>query len=46
MFAKITEKNESKILRKDVSCECVCKFDGRKWNSNQEWNNDKRRYES
>ena len=46
MFAKITEKNESKILRKDVSCECVCKFDGRKWNSNQEWNNDKRWYES
>ena len=46
MFAKITDQNESKILRKDISCECKCKFDGRKWNSNQEWNNDKRWYES
>ena len=30
MFAKITEKNKSKILRKDISCECKCTFDGRK----------------
>ena len=36
----ITEKNESKILTKDVSCECKCKFDERKCNSNQKWNND------
>ena len=31
----ITGKNESK------SCGCKCKFDGRKYNSNQKWNNDK-----
>ena len=37
----ITGKNESKILTKDISCECKCKFDGRKCNSNQWWNNDK-----
>ena len=40
----ITEKNESKILTKDI-CECKCKFDGRKCNSNQKWNNDKCRCE-
>ena len=32
-------KNESKILTKDISCEC--KFDERKCKSNQNWNNDK-----
>ena len=37
----ITGKNESKILTKDISCKCKCKFDGRKCNSNQWWNNDK-----
>ena len=37
----ITGINESKILTKDVSCECKCKFDGRKCNLNQKWNNDK-----
>ena len=31
----ITEKIESKILTKDTSCECKCKFDGRKCYSNQ-----------
>ena len=30
-----------KILIKHISCECKCKFDGRKCNSNQWWNNDK-----
>ena len=35
-----TGTNESKILTKDVSCECKCKFDGRKCNSDQKWNND------
>ena len=44
-FAKITGKNESKIFKKDISCECKCKFDGRGCNSNQKWNNNKRRYE-
>ena len=38
----ITEINESKILTKHVSCECKCKFDGRKCNSDQKvdyvWN--------
>ena len=31
----------SKILTKHISCEYICKFDGRKCNSNQKWNNDK-----
>ena len=33
--------NESETLTKHISCECKCKFDGRKCNSNQDWNNDK-----
>ena len=33
--------NESKALTKHISCECKCKFDGPKWNSNQWWNNGK-----
>ena len=37
----ITGKNESKILTNNTSCECKCKFDGRKCNSNQKRNNDK-----
>ena len=41
----MTGKNESKILKKNLSCECNCKFDGRKCNSNQGWNNDKCRCE-
>ena len=36
----ITEINESKTLTKHISCECKCKFDGRKCNSDQKWNND------
>ena len=31
----ITWINESKKLTKHISCECKCKFDGRKCNSNQ-----------
>ena len=38
MFIKI---NEQKTLRKRISCECKYKFDGRKCNWNQKWNNDK-----
>ena len=34
-------KNESKFLTKDISCKCKYKFDGRKCNSNQMWNNNK-----
>ena len=41
VFNVITGKNESKMLRKDISCECKCMFDGRKCNSNQKWNIDK-----
>ena len=32
-------------LTKHVSCKWKCKFDARKWNSNQKWNNDKCGYE-
>ena len=45
VFNKIIGKTESKILTKDISRECKCKFDGRKCNSNQKWNNDKCRCE-
>ena len=34
MFNLITGKNESKTLRKHISCKCKCQFDGRKCNSN------------
>ena len=37
----ITGINESKTLTKYVSCECKCKFNGRKCNSDQWWNNNK-----
>ena len=40
-----TRINESKTLKKHLSCECKCKFDGRKCNSNQKWNNDKSLFE-
>ena len=36
----ITGINDSKILTKHI-CECKCRFDGRKCNSDQWWNNDK-----
>ena len=39
VFNIVTEINESKTLTKYTSCKCECKFDGRKYNSNQEWNN-------
>ena len=37
--------NESKKLTKHISCECICRSNGRKWNSNQKWNYDKCQYE-
>ena len=37
----ITGTNESKALTKHLSRECKCRFDGRKCNSDQWWNNDK-----
>ena len=42
LFNVITGIKESKTLAKHISCECKCKFDGRKCNSDQSWNNDKR----
>ena len=41
VFNMITGINESKILAKHISCKCKCKFDGRKCNLNQDWDNDK-----
>ena len=40
VFNMITGLNESKISTKHISCECKCKFDGRKCNLNQKCNND------
>ena len=40
VFNMITGINESKTLTKHMSCECKCKFDGIKCNSDQWWNND------
>ena len=31
-------KNESKILTKDTSCECKCRFDEKTCNSHHWWN--------
>ena len=33
--------NVLKTLTKHISCKCKCKFDEKKCNSNQWWNNDK-----
>ena len=41
----ITVINWFNTSRKHVSSECKCKFDGRKCNSNQKWNNSKCWYE-
>ena len=41
MFNMITGINNSKTLTNHISCECKFKFDGRKCNSNQWWDNDK-----
>ena len=41
MFNMITGINESKTLRTHISCESKCNFDGRKFHSDQKWNNDK-----
>ena len=35
IFNMITGINESKTLTKHISCECKCRFDGRKCNSDQ-----------
>ena len=41
MFNMITGINNSKALTNHISCECKFKFDGRKFNSNQWWDNAK-----
>ena len=41
VFNMFTGINEWKTLTKHISCESKCKFDGRKSNSDQWWNNDK-----
>ena len=37
--------NKTKILTKHISCECKCRFNRIKFNSDQWWNNDKCRCE-
>ena len=39
VFKMTTGINESKTLAKHISCECKCRFDERKCNSDQWWNN-------
>ena len=46
MFNMISGINQSKTLAKHISCECECKLDGRKCNSNEWMNKDKCRCES
>ena len=41
VFEKITGISEPKTLTKHISSKCKWKFDGRKCNSDQWWNNDK-----
>ena len=45
VFKMITEINESKTLTKHIPCKCKCRFDERKCNSEQWWNNNKCRCE-
>ena len=40
VFNMITRTNESKPLTKHISCKSKCRFDGKKCNSDQWWNND------
>ena len=42
VFNMITGINESKTLTKHIPCKCKFRFDGRKCNSDQKGNNDKR----
>ena len=45
MFIMITEMNKSKNLTKDISCKCKCRFDWKKRNIDQLWNDNKCWYE-
>ena len=44
-FNMITRTNESKTLTKLISWKCKCRFNRRKCNSDQWWNNNKWRCE-
>ena len=46
VFNMITGMNESKTLAKHISCKCEFRFNGRKCNSDQWWNNDNCQCES
>ena len=37
----VTGIKESRTLTKHISCKCECKFNSKKCNSNQKWNNNK-----
>ena len=39
VFNLITGINKSKTLTKHISCGFKCNFNGKRYNSNQEWNN-------
>ena len=39
-FNMIAGINESKRITKHISCECKCRFDGRKCHSDHWWNNE------
>ena len=41
VFSLIIGITELKTLTKHISCECNCRFDERKCNSDQWWNNDR-----
>ena len=45
VFNMITRINELKTLRKHISYDYKCKFDDKKCNSNQKWNNESYRCE-
>ena len=41
MFNMITGISESKALTKHISCQCKCRFDEKRCNSDQWWNDNK-----
>ena len=38
-FNMITNKTETKTMRKHISCDCKCKLNSTTYNSSQKWNN-------
>ena len=45
VFNMITNKNEAKTMTKRISCDCTCKFNSTKYNSNPNWNNEISQFE-